>query len=137
MLGSLERFIGILIEHCAGAFPFWLAPEQIRVLSITERAAEYAEKILTKLQESGLRAATDVRNEKIGAKIRQAQVEKTPVMLVVGDREAEASTVAVRLRKAGDQGAVTLSTFLERAGVWNAAKSLEMPWAPSGETKEP
>jgi len=137
MLGSLERFIGILIEHCAGAFPFWLAPEQVRVLSITERAADYANKVREKLQESGLRAATDVRNEKIGAKIRQAQVEKTPVMLVVGDREAEAGTVAVRLRRAGDQGAVTQSEFLERAGVWNAAKSLEMSWAPSSETKEP
>jgi threonyl-tRNA synthetase len=128
MLGSLERFIGILIEHCAGAFPFWLAPEQVRVLSITERTAEYAEQVREELERGGLRAAVDVRNEKIGAKIRQAQLDKTPLMLVVGDREAEAGTVAVRLRQAGDQGAVKREEVLEGARSWNESKDVASPW---------
>jgi threonyl-tRNA synthetase len=118
MLGSLERFIGILVEHCAGAFPFWLAPEQLRVLPITERSLEYAGEVQRRLIDAGLRAAVDPRNEKIGAKIREAQVSKTPVMLVVGDREADAGSVAVRYRKGGDQGALALDTFVELARNW-------------------
>src|SRR6185295_2304976 len=78
MLGSLERFLGILIEHCAGAFPFWLAPEQVRVLSITDRTAGRSREIQAELASKGLRATADVRNEKIGAKIRQAQLDKVP-----------------------------------------------------------
>jgi len=136
MLGSLERFIGILIEHCAGWFPFWLAPEQVRVLSITERTAAYAEQIRAKLAEKGLRAALDVRNEKIGAKIRQAQLEKTPLMLVLGDREAEAGSVAARLGRGGDQGAMKLEDVLERACAWDASKSLASPWDEPAEDKE-
>jgi threonyl-tRNA synthetase len=128
MLGSLERFIGILIEHCAGAFPFWLAPEQVRVLSITERTARYAEQVREELERGGLRSAADVRNEKIGAKIRQAQVEKTPLMLVVGDREAEAGTVAVRLRQGGDQGAEQLEEVLAGARAWDESKDVASPW---------
>ncbi len=128
MLGSLERFIGILVEHCAGAFPFWLAPEQVRVLSITCRAAGYAESVREQIERAGLRAAADTRNEKIGAKIRQAQLEKTPVMLVVGDREAEAGTVALRLRTGGDRGALTLEQFLDGARSWATAKSPASPW---------
>jgi threonyl-tRNA synthetase len=131
MLGSLERFMGILIEHCAAAFPFWLAPEQVRVLAITDRTAENAQKICQMARERGLRATADVRNEKIGAKIRQAQLEKVPVMLVIGDREASEGTVAVRLAKGGDQGAIPLSAFLERACSWSTTKSRESPWAPS------
>jgi threonyl-tRNA synthetase len=112
MLGSIERFLGILIEHCAGAFPLWLAPEQVRVLSIAERSAEYAAAVRDRLQASGIRAKADVRNEKIGAKIREAELEKIPYMLVVGNREAEAGTVAVRARRRGDQGAVALDDFI-------------------------
>src|SRR5947208_5860536 len=87
--GSMERFMGILIEHFAGAFPLWLAPEQIRVLPISDKVIEYANRVLTELQAAGLRAAIDGRPEKIGAKIRTAQLEKVPVMLVVGAKEAE------------------------------------------------
>jgi len=112
MLGSIERFLGILIEHCAGAFPLWLAPEQVRVLAITERSVEYAAAVRERLAAQGIRAKIDVRNEKIGAKIREAEIEKVPYMLVVGDREAEARTVAVRARRRGDQGAVDLDDFI-------------------------
>jgi len=136
MLGSLERFIGILIEHCAGWFPFWLAPEQARVLSITERTAAYAEQIREKLEERGLRAGMDVRNEKIGAKIRQAQVEKTPLMLVVGDRETESGSVAVRLGRGGDRGAFELESVIENACAWDASKSLTSPWDEAAKNKE-
>jgi threonyl-tRNA synthetase len=132
MLGSLERFIGILIEHCAGAFPFWLAPEQIRVLSITERAGDYAEGLGERLEAAGLRATADLRNEKIGAKIREAQLAKIPVMLVVGDREVESGSVAVRHRKGGDQGAFDFETFIKQALDWNERKSTE-PGSEQGE----
>ncbi len=113
MLGSLERFLGILIEHCAGAFPLWLAPEQVRVLSITERSAPYAQQVAAALVEAGLRARADVRNEKLGAKIREGQQDKVPYMLVVGDREAAAGTVAVRSRREGDLGVRPLGAFIE------------------------
>jgi threonyl-tRNA synthetase len=112
MLGSLERFLGILIEHCAGAFPLWLAPEQVRVLSITERAATYAGAVRDRLRTAGVRAELDTRNEKIGAKIREAQLAKVPFMLVVGDREAAAGTVAVRSRRDGDRGPAPLEPFV-------------------------
>jgi threonyl-tRNA synthetase len=115
MLGSLERFLGILVEHCAGAFPFWLAPEQVRVLSITDRSVEYARQVGEKLHDAELRATVDVRNEKLGAKIREAQLAKVPVMLVVGDREAADGAVAVRQRTAGDQGSMSLDAFIEQA----------------------
>jgi threonyl-tRNA synthetase len=115
MLGSLERFLGVLIEHCAGAFPFWLAPEQVRVLPITERTVAYAHAVAEKLLAEGMRVRVDDRNEKIGAKIRQAQLEKVPFMLVVGDREAQSGAVAVRSRREGDQGAVPLDEFVVRA----------------------
>jgi threonyl-tRNA synthetase len=125
MLGSLERFIGILIEHCAGAFPFWLAPEQVRLLSITERAQEYAGRLAGRLTGAGLRATADLRNEKIGAKIREAQLQKVPVMLVVGDREVESGAVAVRYRRGGDQGAIDFDSFLKQALGWIEDKSAE------------
>jgi len=123
MLGSLERFFGILVEHTAGAFPFWLAPEQVRVLSITERTGDYAEKVTSMLAENGLRAEADLRNEKIGAKIREAQLAKVPIMLVVGDREAADGAVAVRLRVEGDQGAMKTELLLAKALEWNRRKS--------------
>jgi threonyl-tRNA synthetase len=122
MLGSLERFFGILVEHTAGAFPFWLAPEQLRVLSITERSADYAQKVARDLVEAGLRAEADLRNEKIGAKIREAQLAKVPIMLVVGDREAAEGTVAVRLRTEGDRGAMSVERLVGRVLDWNRRK---------------
>jgi threonyl-tRNA synthetase len=125
MLGSLERFFGILVEHTGGAFPFWLAPEQVRVLSITERTGDYAKKIASRLGDSGLRAEADLRNEKIGAKIREAQLAKVPIMLIVGDREAAEGAVAVRLRKQGDQGAVDLERLEQKALEWNRRKSAD------------
>lgn len=125
MLGSLERFLGILIEHCAGAFPFWLAPEQVRVLPVTDRSVPYAERVRQDLRAARLRAGVDARNEKIGAKIRQAQIEKIPFMLIVGDREAEACTVALRSRREGDLGAVSLAAFLDRAREMVERKSNE------------
>jgi threonyl-tRNA synthetase len=136
MLGSLERFIGILIEHCAGDFPYWLAPEQVRVLSITERTAGYADEVRRALEGKRLRAAADVRNEKIGAKIRQAQLDKIPLMLVVGDREAAAGNVAVRLRRGGDRGAMALAVLVDRACAWAASKSLASPWDELDSAKE-
>jgi threonyl-tRNA synthetase len=123
MLGSLERFFGILVEHTGGAFPFWLAPEQVRVLSITERTGEYADKVASRLAESGLRAEADLRNEKIGAKIREAQLAKVPIMLIVGDREATEGAVAVRMRTDGDRGAMETERFLAKALEWNRDKS--------------
>jgi threonyl-tRNA synthetase len=107
--GSMERFMGILIEHFAGAFPLWLAPEQVRVLPISDKVADYAARVLSELQAAGLRVAIDSRPEKIGAKIRDAQLEKIPVMLVVGAKEAENSTVSYRDRVDGDRGAMPLA----------------------------
>jgi len=118
MLGSLERFFGILIEHCGGAFPFWLAPEQVRVCSIADRHAAHAGGVATQLREAGLRVESDLRNVKVNAKIREAQLAKVPVMLVIGDREAEAGTVAVRHRKGGDQGSSTVEAFVGEAKNW-------------------
>ncbi len=111
ILGSLERFIGILIEHYAGLLPTWLAPKQVAVLNITDRQAEYAEKITNNLNEQGLRAYSDLRNEKIGYKIRQHTIERTPYLLVVGDREMEDGTVAVRTRKGEDLGVMSAEEF--------------------------
>ena len=112
--GSMERFMGILIEHFAGAFPLWLAPEQVRVLPISEKFNEYAQKVVSELKSAGLRAEVDLRAEKIGAKIRNAQIEKIPVMLVVGAKESEDGTVSYRDRLDGDQGAIPLADALAR-----------------------
>ncbi|MDR3673175.1 MAG: threonine--tRNA ligase [Holophaga sp.] len=113
LLGSLERFMGILIEHCAGAFPAWLAPVQVAVLPITERAHEYALSIRDKAMDLGFRVEVDLRNEKVNAKIRDAQLQKVPYMLVLGDREAAAGTVSVRHRHKGDLGAQSLDGFFD------------------------
>jgi len=115
ILGSLERFFGILIEHYAGAFPLWLAPEQVRVLPIADRHLSYAREVVERLRGAGLRAEVDGRNEKITKKVRDAQVWKVPYMLVVGDREAEGGTVSVRHRTGGDLGPMPLETFIQRA----------------------
>ncbi|MFZ5591991.1 MAG: threonine--tRNA ligase [Bacillota bacterium] len=112
IFGSIERFIGILIEHFAGAFPAWLAPVQARVLPITDRHLDYARQVTETLASAGIRAELDERNEKVNYKIREAQSQRIPYMLVVGDREAQEGTVAVRHRSAGDQGAMPLNQFL-------------------------
>ena len=112
VFGSIERFIGILIEHFAGAFPTWLAPVQVKVLPISDKYADYAKKIHDALFAAGIRVETDLRSEKIGFKIREAQMQKTPYMLVVGQQEEEAGLVAVRSRAAGDEGQKSLEDFL-------------------------
>ncbi|WP_455376494.1 threonine--tRNA ligase, partial [Kaarinaea lacus] len=114
ILGSLERFIGILIEQHAGAFPAWLAPWQAVVMSITDRQAEYVKEIEKSLRNSGLRVKSDLRNEKIGFKIREHTLQKVPYLLVVGDREQENQTVAVRTRGGEDLGSIPLSSFAEK-----------------------
>lgn len=113
VFGSIERFIAILTEHFAGAFPTWVAPIQVRILPIADAHHQYAAKIKEKLEASGLRVETDLRNEKIGYKIREAQLEKIPYMLVVGDKEAEDATVAVRTRAGGDQGVKKIEGFIK------------------------
>ena len=114
VLGSIERFIGVITEHFAGAFPVWLAPVQVKVMPITDRTADYAKAVAEKLNAAGVRVETDLRNEKIGYKIREAQMHKLPYMLVVGDREAEAGAVAVRTRSGEDLGAMPLDDFIAR-----------------------
>jgi threonyl-tRNA synthetase len=113
LYGSVERFFGTLVEHYAGAFPVWLAPVQAVVMPITDRQLGYARKVHTQLEEAGFRAELDDRKEKINLKIREAQMQKIPYMLVVGDREAEAGSVAVRHRKHGDMGAKPVEQFIE------------------------
>ena len=112
VFGSIERFIGILIEHFAGAFPTWLAPVQVKVLPISEKYMDYAESVQKKLDEAGIRVELDTRSEKIGYKIREAQQAKIPYMLVVGQKEEEDGTVAVRSRAAGDEGTKSLDAFI-------------------------
>ncbi|HXA68501.1 MAG TPA: threonine--tRNA ligase [Bryobacteraceae bacterium] len=112
LYGSIERFFGILIEHYAGAFPVWLAPVQAVVLPITDRHTEYAQKVTKRLEDAGLRVSLDDRKEKVNLKIRDAQLQKVPYMLVVGDREAQNDSVSVRNRKHGDQGAQKVDEFL-------------------------
>jgi len=114
VLGSMERFFGTLIEHYAGAFPTWLAPLQIKVLPIADKHLEYAKKIYEELFKSGLRVEVDYRNEKVNAKIRDAEMEKIPYILVVGDREIENGSVSVRKRKHGNLGSMRLEEFIER-----------------------
>ena len=111
LLGSIERFLGVITEHFAGAFPAWLSPVQVKVLPVTDRAAEYAGEAARKLDAQGFRAEVDGRSEKIGKKIREATLEKIPYMLVVGDRDMEAGTVSVRRRSGEDLGAMSLEQF--------------------------
>ncbi len=113
-IGSYERTLAMLIEKYAGAFPLWIAPVQVKVMSLTDRTAEKAKELADSLKKCGVRAEADVRNEKIGFKIREAQLEKVPYMLVIGDKEAESGTVSVRARKAGDLGQMTYDDFLAR-----------------------
>ena len=115
MLGSIERFLGILVEHTAGAFPAWLAPVQAVILPVSEKFVDYGEQVLGQLRAAGLRAELDTRDEKLGFKIREAQLQKVPYMLIVGGREAESGTVSVRLRTEEDLGGMEVGR-LRRAG---------------------
>ena len=110
--GSIERFIGILIEHFAGAFPTWLAPVQVKVLPISDKYMDYAEKVVNELKEAGIRVEIDTRAEKIGYKIREARLQKIPYMLVVGAKEEEEGKVSVRSRYLGDEGMKDLGEFI-------------------------
>jgi threonyl-tRNA synthetase len=112
--GSIERFIGILTEHFAGAFPAWLAPVQVRVLPISERQHDYAQQVTDQLSAAGVRVEMDSRSEKVGYKIREGQLQKIPYLLIVGDKEIEAGAVAVRHRKQGDLGAISLADFIAK-----------------------
>jgi threonyl-tRNA synthetase len=123
LYGSIERFFGILIEHYAGAFPVWLAPVQVVVMPITDRQQEYAKTVHAKLEAAGIRVHLDDRKEKVNLKIRDAQMQKVPYMLVVGDREAEAGSVSVRHRKHADMGVKPLDQFVEEVSQLIASKS--------------
>ena len=124
LFGSVERFFGVLIEHYAGAFPFWLAPVQIAVLPITDRINEYAEKVTGELKEAGFRVEANTKSEKIGAKIRDAQINKVPFMVVLGDKELEERKIAIRERKQGDIGQMTLAEFIETARKLKESRAL-------------
>ncbi|MBP3348395.1 MAG: threonine--tRNA ligase [Clostridia bacterium] len=124
IFGSIERFIGILTEHYAGAFPLWLAPVQVKILSINDRSAEYISELCNKLEDEGIRVEVDMRNEKIGFKIREAQLQKVPYMLVIGDKEVEERKVAVRSRKSPNSVVVDIDTFVSQV-VEEAANKLQ------------
>ena len=111
VLGSIERFIGVITEHFAGAFPAWLAPVQVKVLPVTDRAAEYADQVAAQLDQQGFRVEVDHTSNKLGYKIRAAQGEKVPYMLIVGDKDVENATVSPRHRAEGDLGAMSLADF--------------------------
>lgn len=113
IFGSIERFIGILIEHFAGKFPLWLAPEQVRLLTVTEKFVPYAEKVSEELAKHGIRAKVDARNEKIGYKLRQGRNERVSYLVVIGEREAEADTLSVRSSKEGDLGSLSIDKFID------------------------
>jgi threonyl-tRNA synthetase len=114
ILGSMERFLGILIEHYAGAFPIWLAPVQVAVLSISEKFNDYARGVESKLTEAGLRVQSNLKADKIGAKIREATLQKVPYMLILGDKEQHANLVAIRHRTEGDKGQVSIDQFIQK-----------------------
>ena len=126
ILGSLERFIGIIIEHFAGAFPLWLAPVQVSVLPLSEKFLDYGRETTAKIRAAGLRVETDESNEKLGAKIRDAQIRKIPYMLVVGEKEVSAGTVSVRKRTGGDQASMSIDDFVAEARRVIAARSLTL-----------
>ena len=111
--GSIERFIGILIEHFAGKFPVWLAPVQVKVIPVSEKSMDYAAGVYEKLKKAGIRVELDYKDEKVGYKIRQAQLEKVPYMLVLGEKEAAGGAITVRSRDKGDLGTAQLDDFIE------------------------
>jgi threonyl-tRNA synthetase len=124
--GSLERFIGILIEHFNGAFPVWLAPVQVAIIPITDRHVDYARLVAEELRQDGVRVEVDDSNNRMNAKIREAQLQKVPYMLVVGDREVEAGAVAVRTRDNEDRGAMPLADFKQHALSLIASRSMSL-----------
>jgi threonyl-tRNA synthetase len=115
LLGSLERFFGVLIEHYAGAFPVWLSPVQATLIPIADRHLEYTQQVAGQLKKAGLRITVDERSERMNAKIRDAQNQKTPYMLVIGDKEVENNQVALRLRNGENPGPMDVAAFIERA----------------------
>jgi threonyl-tRNA synthetase len=122
--GSMERFIGVLIEHVAGAFPMWLSPVQVAVLSISEKTNDYAKQVADQLKAAGIRVEANLGSEKIGAKIRSATIEKIPYMLVLGEKEQQAGVVAVRHRTEGDKGQMSVDAFVSKAKEEIAGKAL-------------
>lgn len=136
LMGSLERFLGVLIEHYAGAFPTWLAPIQVVVIPITQHQHEYAQQVGQRLKDQGLRVETDTRNEKMGFKIREAQMAKVPYMLVVGEKEAASKTVAVRSRTAGDLGARKLDDFIDAIQEEIKNRVVQQPQSIPGRTSD-
>jgi len=112
ILGTLERFIGVLTEHFSGAFPPWLAPVQVKILTVTDRNVAYGQKIYELLSENGFRIETDFRNEKLGYKIREAQLQKIPFMLVIGDKEVKTNSVTPRRRTGENLGSMSLEVFV-------------------------
>ena len=126
LFGSVERFFGVLIEHYAGAFPLWLAPVQVGLVPISERHHAYAQQVKAELEAAGLRVEVDGRNEKMNAKIRDFANQKTPYILVMGDKEAEGHAVSVRVRGAGDRGAVPVEEFLAKCHQLVIARSTEL-----------
>jgi threonyl-tRNA synthetase len=124
LFGSIERFFGVLIEHYAGAFPLWLAPVQVAVLPITDRINDYAVNVAQELKEAGFRVETNTRSDKIGAKIRDAQMQKVPYMLILGDKELEEGKIAVRERKQGDIGQMSMEEFKEMITQQKLARAL-------------
>ena len=130
VLGSLERFLAILLEHTAGDFPLWLAPQQVRVLNVTDRAAEHGARVVRGLAERGIRAGLDDRNEKLGFKIREAEMQKIPVLAVVGDKEVDSGCVAPRWRGDGRtrRDPIAVDAFVEEV-----AAAVAMPGAASSE----
>ena len=112
--GSLERFVAVLIEHCAGNFPLWLTPDQVIILPISEKYADYAKIVLESLNNSDIRGLIDNRDEKIGKKIRDAEIKKIPFMLIIGEKEQTDGMISVRKHSVGDLGTETISDFVER-----------------------
>ena len=128
ILGSVDRFLGVLIEHFAGAFPVWISPVQVKIMNITDESAEYAEKLYRELKQAGIRAEKDLRNEKIGYKIREAQMEKVPHMIVVGNNEMNENKVSVRLRNGETKNNLDFSAYISVLKSLIDSKSLEL-WA--------
>ena len=113
VFGSIERFIGILIEHFAGKFPLWLSPVQVKILPIADRFHEYAQSVADELKRAGLRCEIDFRSEKIGYKIREAQLDKVPYMLIIGQKEVDGCQMSVRGRERGDIGSMDVAAFID------------------------
>ncbi len=122
--GSMERFCGVLIEHFAGDFPAWLAPEQVRIVPISEKVIDHARALLARLKAENLRATLDEHSDKLGAKIRRAELDKVPYTLVIGQKEAEANSVSVRSRARGDEGVMTTDAYVARLKAEVSSRSL-------------